>query len=214
MHSVFIDCDAQPAVPRKLQLVDNRPIGIVEWDPAKVVLLPLDPNATAPLPTSERDIKKEMVAALSDDPGLCQGMWKPGTDLLASVLERAWQMGGRPLNALALDYLLEHPELIPNDWERKIILFVNTKYKGNDDFSASGYTTMGVRTLQTSWYSIIVDDFKELSLITKLLLLVGLPFWTVMFLVEGRQRFVEGTIFPLDDALRFLDNHYVPVYIP
>ncbi|PIZ99774.1 MAG: hypothetical protein COX77_00545 [Candidatus Komeilibacteria bacterium CG_4_10_14_0_2_um_filter_37_10] len=37
------------------------------------------------------------------------------------------------LNANVLDWLLDHPELIPEEWKRKYIFFWGTIYRGSDD---------------------------------------------------------------------------------
>jgi len=40
--------------------------------------------------------------------------------------------GKRVLNTTALDYLLKHPELIPEEWKDKSIFFWGTIYSGSD----------------------------------------------------------------------------------
>lgn len=42
--------------------------------------------------------------------------------------------GKKVLNACVLDYLLVHPEIIPEEWKGKYIFFFGTVYRNSDDF--------------------------------------------------------------------------------
>ena len=51
-----------------------------------------------------------------------------GTDLQKKLADK------HVLNANVLDYLLAHPELIPEEWKGKYIFFWGTIYRGSDDY--------------------------------------------------------------------------------
>lgn len=65
-----------------------------------------------------------------------EGGWINGSELNKSLK-------GKGLNATILDYLLEHPELIPEDWKGKYVYFHGTVYRNSDEYLYVRYLYFG-----------------------------------------------------------------------
>ena len=98
-----IDCDKFPYLPRDWMLVEHTPGGKVIWNPDEVELWLCD-----------RQQKKKPIN---------------GNELRKLI--RVMEMP--PLNARVLDYLLEHPDLIPEEWKGKVVFFWGNIYWDSDD---------------------------------------------------------------------------------
>lgn len=101
-----IDCDADPLIPKAQEwtVEEHRKGGRITWNPSKVGLY------------------------LSEFQRNCRDCTKSveGYDLQKCIV------GQRVLNANVLDYLLEHPYLIPQEWKDRLVFFWGTVYKGAD----------------------------------------------------------------------------------
>lgn len=72
-----------------------------------------------------------------------------------------------PMNANVLDFLLEHPELIPKDWKRKYVTFFGTVYRHSGDLLFVRYWDWDDGALQSGYYWLgrdWSDQFPALSL--------------------------------------------------
>lgn len=99
----IINCDARPTVPENLKLSSHQPGGQFVWDPTKV----------------------ELFLAPGQQRG-ADGSWQiEKTTNIRLALENAPK---QPLNANVLDWLLAHPEQIPETWKSKNVLFWGTIY--------------------------------------------------------------------------------------
>ena len=94
-----IDCDAEPYAPEGSVVVYHQEDGIIKWTKSLISLY---------LSREQRDRK------------LIEGR------RLREALEGA--KGWRVLNANVLDFLLEHPELIPEEWKHQHVYFLGTIY--------------------------------------------------------------------------------------
>lgn len=65
-----------------------------------------------------------------------------------------------PMNANVLDFLLEHPELIPENWKRKYVTFFGTVYRNSDDSLYVRYWCWGGGALQSD-YGWLVNDWSD-----------------------------------------------------
>jgi hypothetical protein len=104
----LIDLDAAAKPYNGWQPVEHQKGGQFEWDPAKVTLYL--------------------------DSGQKGGKWIKGEKLQQNLASS----GKVPFNANLLDYLLEHPELIPTEWKQdengntRFIFFHGTTYNDSD----------------------------------------------------------------------------------
>lgn len=211
MSHTIIDCDVEPRVPKKFQLISNRKCGQIVWDPSRIKLLPIDPKAMSS--SGPRDGQKERSSVFGNDPGLYPEMWKYGGDLLTDVMKKAWEMGGVPLNACVLDYLLQNEDSVPPDWEDKTIVFVSTHYKGWYGDSAAGWYEKAARTLRTSVFHDLRKCFRNYGIFWKTIALIALPMIVLFSFKEIGHKYTEG-MFNFADHLRFLQGYFVPVYVP
>ncbi|MFA5986636.1 MAG: hypothetical protein WC819_04800 [Parcubacteria group bacterium] len=92
----FIDCDADPSIPKGWKVERHNKCGQLEWNAKKVSL------HLSKVQESGKQIKGNQ---------LCKEIEKMPV-----------------LNANVLDYLLAHPELIPEEWKNKVVLFWGTIY--------------------------------------------------------------------------------------
>lgn len=98
-----INCDIVPLVPNGWKVVQHVKGGQLEWNPADVELY-LDESQ------------------------------KEGKSIKGNKLRQrlAKLIGKRVMNANILDFLLDHPELIPEEWKGKAIFFWGTVYRSSD----------------------------------------------------------------------------------
>ena len=105
-----IDCDAPPFVPEGWTMEEHRKGGLFKLEPGKI----------------DTQIKLHLSAAQRD------GKVIKGTKLREELKDKP------VLNANVLDYLLEHQELIPDDWKKdekgnsRYIFFWGTIYRDSD----------------------------------------------------------------------------------
>lgn len=98
-----IDCDAAPFLPEGRTVEEHQKGGQMEWD------------------------KKAQAKALYLSENQKDGKIIGGEDLRK-------ELAGKPvLNANVLDFLLKHPELIPEEWKGKKVFFWGTIYRYPDD---------------------------------------------------------------------------------
>ena len=98
----LINCDADPFLPSGWKGVEEHQRGgQLNWN---------------------KDVQKDALF-------LASGQQK-GSVLVGHKLRK--ELAGKPvLNANVLDYLLAHPELIPEDWKGKYVFFWGTSYRGS-----------------------------------------------------------------------------------
>lgn len=100
----LIDCDAQPFVPESWEVVEHQPGG--PFDSTQDKQFEWDPG------------KVELYLCDEQKKGSIEGN------------ELRKKLKGKPvMNANVLDYLLAHPELIPEEWKGKYIFFWGTIYR-------------------------------------------------------------------------------------
>ena len=100
----IINCDADPFVPKGWTVESHIRGGQFEWDPSQIELY-LDKGQ------------------LGDNALEGNRLWR-------RLVKR---FSKRLMNACVLDFLLAHPELIPEEWKSKIIFFWDTVYRHSDD---------------------------------------------------------------------------------
>lgn len=74
-----------------------------------------------------------------------------------------------PMNANVLDFLLEHQDLIPEDWKRKYVTFFGTVYRESDDDLYVRYWYWYDGALQSHYYWLGFDwgdQYPALSLVS------------------------------------------------
>ena len=98
----LIDTDATPFIPDGWSVEKHSGHGLWKWNPNSIQLF----------------LSKEQ-----------ERNYEVGHDL-QQIIES--QQGKIILNANVLDYLLAHPELIPESWKGKAVFFWGTIYRGSD----------------------------------------------------------------------------------
>lgn len=135
-----VDCDATPYAPDGLDVaeealqISSRVCGQLKWDPAKVKLY------------------------FSPSPGQRHGKYINGYDFCQELTH-----AGQPvLKANVLDYLLCHPEVIPEGWKPREIFFLGTVYRESSGspcvrylYWNAGRWCWGCRWLDADWSNII-----------------------------------------------------------
>lgn len=101
----IINCDVQPFTPSGWSVEKHTPGGQWPWDPSKIILY-----------LSKKQKKS----------GTIEG------NKLRQELEKL--EGMLTLNANVLDYLLAHPEIIPEEWKGKAVFFWGTIYRHSDGY--------------------------------------------------------------------------------
>ena len=97
-----IDSDANPFVPDGWSIEVHQKGGAFKWD------------------------KESQKDALHLDEGQKNGKWIEGNKLRK-------ELANQPvLNTNVLDYLFDHPHLIPEEWKRKVVFFWGTIYRYRD----------------------------------------------------------------------------------
>lgn len=99
ISKAVIDLEADPFIPEIWSVEEHQKGGVLEWD---------------------KDAQKE---ALHLDTDQKNGKWIEGNKLRE-------ELKGKPvLNAVVLDYLLSHPQIIPEQWKGKTVYFWGTVYR-------------------------------------------------------------------------------------
>ena len=122
-----VNCDIAPFVPADLS-VESHPVGIG--------VVTLEKRADGQLYIDG----KKVILYLSKKQ--INGNVIPGDNLREEL------SGKKILNANILDYLLAHPELIPEDWKGRIIFFWGTIYRQPHGSLYVRFLCLG----QTEWY--------------------------------------------------------------
>jgi len=97
-NRLFIDCDADPFLPKGWRVEQHLKSGSFKWDPTEVELY-LDAGQKDGKVISGHELRKKLE-------------------------------GKRVLNANVLDWLLAHPQFIPESWKGKFVFFWGTIYRG------------------------------------------------------------------------------------
>lgn len=104
VKSLVINCNVSPSIPSGLKVHAHRKHGKLTWDKAKF-----------------SDIKYLF---------LSEGQ-KGEKHLAGRLLHK--ELTGKPvMNACVLDWLLDHPDQIPDSWKGKAIFFWGTEYSDSD----------------------------------------------------------------------------------
>jgi len=122
----IIDCDAKPYIPDGWKVDKHQKCGKLEWDPSRIELY---------LSDNQRD-----------------GKYIEGNKLRQELQKLK---GKKVLNACLLDWLLAHPEFIPEEWKGKYIYFWGTVYRSSGgSLSVRCLYWVGVRW---SWHCYWLD---------------------------------------------------------
>lgn len=108
--SVVIDCDSNPEVPEGLYVRNHKKGGQLEFDGRKVLLH----RAPGQNYKTENGVVSEQVTL--------------GPYMYAHIRDRCIKV----LNANVLDFLLQNPDLIPEEWKGQKVFFWGTTYGGED----------------------------------------------------------------------------------
>jgi len=106
-HPIIIDCDSNPVIPdRRWKIISHRKNGQLAWDPGKIELI---------LPEAQKTLDlMPLPAGWGKSPTGRTHRYRVNVSKLHEEMESM-----DALNANILDFLLENPSLIPEEWKKK-----------------------------------------------------------------------------------------------
>jgi hypothetical protein len=128
-----INCDSDPFIPdKRWKVVSHRLHGLLEWGSAQMPIFHLSANEKCGIEWSSEHISLIKIFAREKVEKGQRGAedWMVGRHYVNLEKLRIIIESVTVLNANVLDYLIEYPELIPEEWKTiKGVIFYGTIYK-------------------------------------------------------------------------------------
>lgn len=155
----IIDCDANPYIPdKRWKVVNHRQLGMLEWNPVGLSLSHLTIQERCEISWSSKNVSLIKFGTMEKVEKGQRGAdsWMIGHYYISLEKLRLQIEAAEVLNANVLDYLIAHPELIPEEWKKiKGIIFYGTVYK----FGGECVRFLRWRAGKWDWNFIYIDGW-------------------------------------------------------